>query len=125
MSQCQCLHEIENNLPRTKFCFIPCAAQRLLRKEAKTVKLTKEDVWGSFDENHKKLSDGMIVARSEDNCPVWKDKIPFKSVTVVCTVEQQAEVTYWLGYVHGADSVSRVRGIGDGKIAIRSDYQCW
>ena len=24
---CQCLHEIENNLPHTKFCFIPCRAQ--------------------------------------------------------------------------------------------------
>lgn len=26
--KCLCLHEIENNLPRTKFCFIPCEAQR-------------------------------------------------------------------------------------------------
>lgn len=25
---CQCLHEINNGLPRTKFCLIPCAAQK-------------------------------------------------------------------------------------------------
>jgi hypothetical protein len=25
---CQCRHEIDNNLQRTKFCFIPCRAQR-------------------------------------------------------------------------------------------------
>lgn len=27
-STCLCLHEIENNLPRTKLCFIACEAQR-------------------------------------------------------------------------------------------------
>ncbi len=25
---CTCRYEMENGLPRTKFCFIPCAAQR-------------------------------------------------------------------------------------------------
>ena len=25
---CQCLYEIENKLPRTKFCFAPCPDQR-------------------------------------------------------------------------------------------------
>lgn len=24
---CQCLHEIENKLPRTKFCFMACSEQ--------------------------------------------------------------------------------------------------
>ena len=27
-SHCQCLYEIENNLTRTKFCMVPCRAQR-------------------------------------------------------------------------------------------------
>lgn len=31
-TRCQCLYEIENNLPRTKFCMVPCKAQRESRK---------------------------------------------------------------------------------------------
>lgn len=31
ISGCQCLYEIENKLPRTKFCHIPCKAQRNLK----------------------------------------------------------------------------------------------
>ena len=27
---CQCLYEIDNKLPRTKFCMVPCADQRLI-----------------------------------------------------------------------------------------------
>lgn len=27
---CQCLHEIENKLKRTKYCFVPCSDQRLI-----------------------------------------------------------------------------------------------
>jgi hypothetical protein len=30
---CQCLHEIENNLPRTKFCFMACLDQRKILHE--------------------------------------------------------------------------------------------
>jgi hypothetical protein len=29
---CQCLHEIDNNLPRTKFCTVPCKEQREMWK---------------------------------------------------------------------------------------------
>jgi hypothetical protein len=36
LEQCQCLHEIHNKLPRTKFCMVPCKTQlearKLLRK---------------------------------------------------------------------------------------------
>ena len=89
-------------------------------------KLTKEDVWGKFDEEtHQRLSPGMIVARSEQICPVWKDKLPYKSVTVICKAEEVGEVIYWLGYVHGGDSVSKQRKIAGGKVALRSDYMCW
>lgn len=30
---CQCLHEIENKLPRTKHCFMPCADQQDILKQ--------------------------------------------------------------------------------------------
>lgn len=32
VSTCQCLYEIHNKLPRTKFCMMPCAEQREARK---------------------------------------------------------------------------------------------
>lgn len=89
-------------------------------------KLTKEDVWGKFDEETlRRLSDGMIAARSEQICPVWKDKLPYKSVTVICKAEEVDEVSYWLGYVHGGDSISKQRKIAGGKVALRSNYMCW
>jgi hypothetical protein len=92
----------------------------------KTTKLTKQDVWGSFDETtHEKLSDGMIVARYKDICPIWKDELPNKSVTVICTETQFNEVSSWLEYVHGAESVTKAKTLPEGKIALRSDYKCW
>lgn len=88
--------------------------------------LTKDDVWGSEADNYK----GMIIARSGDTCPVFHDILPYKSVTVVCDPAQEDEVIYWLEYVHGGGSVSNIKLVEDvkeqvGKIAIRSDYQCW
>lgn len=36
MEFCKCLYEIENNLPRTQYCFMPCIAQgRILEKRRK------------------------------------------------------------------------------------------
>jgi hypothetical protein len=93
-------------------------------QEAKT--LTQDDVWGEFDDfSQKKISNGMIVARSGEICPIFKDKVPFKSVTVVCNKNQVPEVQYWLEYVHGGNSVSMMKQLNNGKVAIRSDYQCW
>lgn len=34
---CQCLYEIENNLPRTKFCMVPCKGQLEMRKKNRKV----------------------------------------------------------------------------------------
>ena len=86
--------------------------------------LMKDDVWGKF-ENNKLIDNGMIVARSEEICPIFKDKLPYKSVTVVCAAEQESEVSYWLEYVHGGNSISKIKKIANGKIAIRSNYMCW
>ncbi len=106
--------------------------------------ITKEDVWGTFDKDHKLISRGMIVAQGfppmpqaeldelkeklqvSDICPIWKDKLPYKSVTVICERGSEAlKVMYWLEYVHGAGCISNRGVTDDDKYAIRSDYQCW
>ena len=88
--------------------------------------LTKEDVWGSWDENtHKRTSRGMIQAMTDEVCPVWGDVVPYKSVTVVCHGSLVFEVEYWLQFVRGGDSVSKYMELPDGYVAMRSDYMCW
>lgn len=89
-------------------------------------KLTQDDIWGKYDEKKSKRIDfGMIVARGEVRCPIFKDKLPYKSVTVVCKDNQIKEVIYWLEYVHGANSISKTKKLAEDKIAIRSNYMCW
>ena len=114
-------------------------------------RLTQEDVWGELDHETLKLkTKGMIVARGlppadkDDRyafsveqrlaliaqtyptiCPVWGDELPYKSVTVVCANDQVEEVSYWLEYVHGGGSVSDIRDLDGGRVALRSDYRCW
>jgi hypothetical protein len=41
---CLCLHEIENKLPRTKRCRIPCGAQRTILAERETPKTSMEEL---------------------------------------------------------------------------------
>lgn len=93
-------------------------------------KLTKEDVWGDLQ----KGIPGMIVARGAVNdneptiCPIFGDVIPYKSVTVVCGVDQYDDVTYWLTYVHGSGCLEQIKKIERGSrkmLAIRSNYMCW
>jgi len=99
--------------------------------------ITKEDVWGKWDENHNKVSDGMVVAnhnyggfdeakcRSVKRCPVFKSFIGYKEVTVVCDKDQIEEVLFWLDYVQGAGSFLRAKPLKNGKAAIRSQYTAW
>lgn len=89
-----------------------------------TSPMTQEDVWGGLDTEGKRTF-GMIVARSEEKCPHFGDEIPYKSVTVVCLKEQLDEVTYWLEYVHGGESVEQVKEINETQFAVRSNYMCW
>ena len=86
--------------------------------------LQKHDVFGDTDENYRRISDGLVVARSDKTCPIWGDKVPSKSVTVVCNVDQESDVAHWLAYVHGGGWSMRLK-LDDGRIAIRSDYQAW
>lgn len=83
-------------------------------------------VFGTWGEgSHERLTNGMVVAMSEQLCPVFKDKVPYKSVTVICTREQEFDVSYWLEYVDGANSISKRKLLPDNKVALRSDYMCW
>ena len=103
--------------------------------EAKDV--TMEDVLGRWSEDHQKIHDGMVVAdhnlggfdkkwcQSKALCPIFKDFVGYKSLTVVCDASIREEVAYWLEYVHGGDSIQMVRELEDGRVAFRSDYQAW
>lgn len=83
------------------------------------MKVSKEDVWGNEND------DGLIIAKSNQKCPIFNDVIPYKSSTLVCDSSIKDEVIYWLDYVLGGGSVSKTKEFEDGKIAIRADYQCW
>lgn len=87
--------------------------------------LTKEDVWGKFNENFEKISNGMIIARSKERCPIFGDVLPYKSVTVSCKPELEGEVIYWLEYVQGSDCISYRAELESGNIVMRANYQCW
>jgi len=101
--------------------------------------LTQEDVWGRYvkiDDNYVNVNDGMIVAnhsfggynkikaQSLKKCPIFKDYVGYKSVTVVCDKKLQDDVEYWLEFVHGGGSIQKVKDLKD-KVGIRSDYMCW
>lgn len=48
-TSCLCLYEIENKLPRTKMCFMPCAAQvEILNKRALSVLKKLENQFSSI-----------------------------------------------------------------------------
>ncbi len=114
-----------------------------MNRDEKHYGLFMSDVWGKYDDNHNKVSTGMIVARGipyDKNspegkdliektgypavCPVFGDVLPYKSVTVVCTEEHFNAVTYWLSFVHGGQHYGEKK-LKDGRIALRSNYQCW
>lgn len=107
----------------------------------KTFKITKDDVWGEWSEDFKLIKRGMIVAQGYgkhdegyeewkntvkvlDYCPIWKEILPYKSVTVICDIKDRYEVEYWLDYVHGG-GIEKWRELPNNKIAIRSNYTCW
>ncbi|MGV2886158.1 hypothetical protein [Paenibacillus taichungensis] len=85
--------------------------------------LSVEDVWGKV-QGKTKINDGMIVSRTGQVCQYFQDVVPFRSVSVLCNVDQYQEVIYWLQKVHGKRCITNVRAIMDGrKLAIRSEDQ--
>lgn len=112
-----------------------------------------KDVWGETTGvgdprgTHVKIDNGMLVARGlpykenspeakdvyknslapalPQRCPITNDLLAYKSVSVVCKVEDQQAVEYWLEYVHGGGCIEGTAELPDGKILIRSNYMCW
>ena len=58
-------------------------------------------------------------------CPIFKDKIGYKSFTLIVDKKKQDDAEYWCRYIHGADSISNTMDLKNDKVAIRSDYQAW
>lgn len=59
---CRCLHEIENDLPRTKFCFIPCRGQREILSQRESMKW-----WKALDDEAKKaLNENYSILTEEE-----------------------------------------------------------
>jgi hypothetical protein len=101
--------------------------ERNTHKRPEGFKLHKDDVWGAFCvDKMERVSTGLVVAMSEEPCPIFKDIVPYKSATVVFDpkTHPEHEVEYWLSYVHGG-GYSKYGELKDGRIAIRSDYQAW
>jgi len=94
--------------------------------------LRKEDVWGYgyYDKDMvwQKVHDGLVVARTDEICPVWGDRLPYKSSTLVipegAPTELVEAVEYWVSYVMGG-SPTRKTFQPDGTVALRADYQAW
>jgi len=114
-------------LPHQKFKdkgkrpFICISDREYPKPEAFT--LTVEDVWGKTEGN-KKIHNGMIVTRTGQVCPYFRDVVPYRAVTVVCNDAQYKEVIYWLQQVHGKRCIINVKAIMEGKkLAIRSEEQ--
>lgn len=40
---CKCLYEIENNLPRTMFCFMPCRDQEEIMRQREEAEKRKNE----------------------------------------------------------------------------------
>jgi hypothetical protein len=92
-----------------------------LEQEQELLRITKDDVFGP---------NGMVVANSGEVCPIFGDRVPYKSVTVVIpelSVHDGliGDVEYWLDFVQGDGSVSQRRSMPDGTVALRSDYMAW
>lgn len=103
-------------------------AERAIHERPDGFKLHKDAVWPTYDENndYAMVTEGLVVAKTDEKCPIFKDKVPMKSVTVVFdpTKFPENEVEYWLGYVHGGEYSTRFV-MTDGTVALRSNYQAW
>lgn len=58
-------------------------------------------------------------------CPVWGDKLPYKSITVIVDAADRDAAIHSCEYVHGGGAVSKTKKLPNGKLAIRANYMCW
>lgn len=59
-----------------------------------------------------------------DICPVWGDRMPWKSVTVIVPADEEDDAAFCLACAHGSGYSNR-KVLEDGRIALRSDYTAW
>ena len=87
--------------------------------------LTEEDVWGVFNKDRtRRISNGMIIAREDEICPIWSDKVEWRSDTILCRKEHLEDVLYWTDFMNGADNVIKQTDVGENHVAIRTMYMC-
>ncbi len=65
-----------------------------------------------------------VVGNCEQVCPVWGDKLPYKSVTVTVSLEDEEAAAYCLESAHGGQWTRR-KVHSDGTVSLRSNYVCW
>lgn len=87
--------------------------------------ITKDDVWGVYDESYNRIKEGMVIARTGQRCVVYDEILPFKSVVIKCKKDQYSAVAFWIEYVHGFECIQGTLENADGTVYIRSDYMCW
>ena len=62
--------------------------------------------------------------QDNDICPVWGDRLPWKSTTVIVEAAEEDDATYCLACAHGG-GYERRKVLPDGRVALRSNYQAW
>lgn len=58
-------------------------------------------------------------------CPVWGDRLPYKSITVIVDEADLNAAIRSCEYVHGGGAVSKTKKLSNGKVAVRANYMCW
>jgi len=66
----------------------------------------------------------LVADDQGDICPVWGDRLPWKSSTVIVPPELEDAAAFCLACADGG-GYSRRKVLEDGRVALRSDYQAW
>ncbi len=99
--------------------------QRVKKSDFRPSKLSRDDVFGKHKFQDGKLigrEGGLVVATEGQKCPVFKDVLPQKAVTIVGLEKDFEEIEYWLEYIKGRGCITKEH-TQDGHIALRAEYQ--
>lgn len=99
--------------------------QRKKKANFRPSKLSRRDVFGAHKFKDGKLvgrQGGMVASREGEECPVFKDTVPEKALTIVGPLDLFDEIEYWLEYIKGKDCITR-HHVQDGYIALRAEHQ--
>jgi hypothetical protein len=100
--------------------------RRKKKSQYRPVKLSRSDVFGVPKMREGQMvgrEGGMVVAKSGEMCPVFKDEIPPMALTLVGRTENFDDLEYWLEYVKGVNCITRRYESEDGYIALRAEHQ--